>query len=144
MSAPLLEEYRGNSRLLLVFAPFQEHLFYRELKTLTEVESCRLAERDMLIGWFPAFGLPDLDERLLSVAEVDELYDFYGLDENSFAVILIGKDGGEKYRTSEVPDLGEIFALIDTMPMRQAEMEASPSKCEPAGEQGSEPDSLPQ
>ncbi len=143
MSAPLLEEYRGKSRLLLVFAPFPEHLYYRELETLIEVESCRLEERDILIGWFPAFGLPNLDERLLSVAEVDELHSLYGLDENSFAVLLIGKDGGEKYRTSEVPDLGEIFALIDTMPMRQAEMENSPSKCGRAGEQSLEVGSPP-
>ena len=58
---------------------------------------------------------------MLTVAEVDEISSFYGLDQNSFSVLLIGKDGGEKYRTSEIPDLAEMFALIDTMPMRRAE-----------------------
>ncbi len=36
-------------------------------------------------------------------------------------VLLIGKDGGIKYQ-SERLDLDTIFALIDTMPMRQLEM----------------------
>ena len=37
------------------------------------------------------------------------------------AVLLIGKDGGTKLAAS-VLDLGEIFARIDTMPMRRSEM----------------------
>jgi hypothetical protein len=38
-----------------------------------------------------------------------------------FTVVLIGKDGGEKLRRSDEVDLGEIFSLIDSMPMRQRE-----------------------
>ncbi|MEQ6884786.1 DUF4174 domain-containing protein [Salicola sp. Rm-C-2C1-2] len=37
------------------------------------------------------------------------------------SVVLIGKDGGIKQR-SRVLDVAGIFALIDTMPMRQREM----------------------
>jgi hypothetical protein len=37
-------------------------------------------------------------------------------------VILIGKDGGEKLSREEGTTLGEIFGLIDTMPMRRREM----------------------
>ena len=35
---------------------------------------------------------------------------------------LIGKDGGQKWRQSEPLDMETLFALIDGMPMRQAEM----------------------
>ena len=46
----------------------------------------------------------------------------YEIQADQFAVLLIGKDGGEKYRLYEIPDLSEIFNLIDGMPMRQMEM----------------------
>lgn len=37
------------------------------------------------------------------------------------SVVLIGKDGGVKRRAEKL-DLENLFALIDTMPMRQSEM----------------------
>ena len=40
---------------------------------------------------------------------------------NNDKVILIGKDGGVKRRTESLNLIG-LFALIDTMPMRQSEM----------------------
>lgn len=42
-------------------------------------------------------------------------------DHNNVNVILIGKDGGVKSRTDYL-NLDELFALIDSMPMRQSEM----------------------
>ena len=41
--------------------------------------------------------------------------------EKGLTVILIGKDGGEKGRWSQLVDPDEVFALIDAMPMRQRE-----------------------
>lgn len=41
-------------------------------------------------------------------------------------VVLLGKDGGVKYSSSEL-DLGEIFSRIDAMPMRRFEMKRGPS-----------------
>ena len=46
-----------------------------------------------------------------------------------FSVLLIGKDGGEKLRVNEVPDLQAIYAVVDAMPMRSREMTANPSRC---------------
>ena len=42
-------------------------------------------------------------------------------------VVLVGKDGLEKGRWNRPVDVDEIFALIDTMPMRQREMRESGS-----------------
>lgn len=50
---------------------------------------------------------------------VIEMKKYFRNDGNN--VLLIGKDGGIKNRSSTL-DLGRLFALIDTMPMRQAEM----------------------
>ena len=41
----------------------------------------------------------------------------------NITVVLIGKDGGEKLRREKGATLGEIFGLIDTMPMSRREMQ---------------------
>jgi len=41
-----------------------------------------------------------------------------------FQVLLIGKDGGVKLRSSEPVSMKDLFGLIDSMPMRQQEMES--------------------
>ncbi|MEM6490149.1 MAG: DUF4174 domain-containing protein [Pseudomonadota bacterium] len=41
---------------------------------------------------------------------------------NGFTVILVGKDGGEKLRRTEVTPPQDLNDLIDTMPMRRREM----------------------
>jgi hypothetical protein len=43
--------------------------------------------------------------------------------------VLIGKDGGEKLRVNDVPNLATIYAVIDGMPMRSAETGADPGRC---------------
>ena len=40
-------------------------------------------------------------------------------------IILVGKDGNEKGRWQKLVQAGEIFELIDSMPMRQKEMKDS-------------------
>jgi hypothetical protein len=46
----------------------------------------------------------------------------YFTEKNSFELVLIGLDGGVKMRQHEVLRLPELFAIIDGMPMRRAEM----------------------
>ena len=45
----------------------------------------------------------------------------FSVSGEEFQLLLIGKDGGVKKRTSTV-SLEEVFSLIDTMPMRRREM----------------------
>ena len=40
----------------------------------------------------------------------------------AFAVLLVGKDGGEKNRWTVPVEPRTVFSLIDAMPMRRAEM----------------------
>jgi hypothetical protein len=40
---------------------------------------------------------------------------------SAFSVVLVGKDGGEKLRRSTPLRPEELFALVDAMPLRQAE-----------------------
>jgi hypothetical protein len=45
----------------------------------------------------------------------------FSVKEN-FAVVQVGKDGTEKYRSSEPVPAKVLFARIDQMPMRQSEL----------------------
>lgn len=46
-----------------------------------------------------------------------------GVEGGAFSLRLIGKDGGVKLARDAVVPMDEIYALIDTMPMRRSEME---------------------
>ena len=43
-------------------------------------------------------------------------------DKETFRVVLIGLDGGIKYSQTEVLSRDKLFDIIDSMPMRQAEI----------------------
>jgi hypothetical protein len=45
-----------------------------------------------------------------------------GITTQGFEIVLIGLDGGVKLRQSELLSLAELYALIDGMPMRRAEI----------------------
>jgi hypothetical protein len=51
----------------------------------------------------------------------------FGLDENQYEMVLVGKDGGVKRRYSNVVDPQVIFDTIDAMPMRMREMQSDDS-----------------
>lgn len=61
--------------------------------------------------------------------QAQRLFSQYGIGPNGFSAVLIGKDGGEKLRVNDVPDLAAIYAVIDGMPMRGREMSAAPGRC---------------
>ncbi|NIJ52498.1 DUF4174 domain-containing protein [Dyadobacter arcticus] len=41
---------------------------------------------------------------------------------SAFTFILVGRDGGEKHRSTEFVSAKELFALVDAMPMRKSEI----------------------
>ena len=51
-----------------------------------------------------------------------KIYQRFHSGAKPFQLILIGLDGGVKWRVNEVVSCEDLFALIDGMPMRRAEM----------------------
>ena len=104
-----LAAYRDEKRVLLVFAPFADDGRYVEQKRELEARQAELQDRDMSVFYLlPSGAAP--------------LYENFSVSENSFTVVLIGKDGTEKerYGTPVQPD--DLFGTIDQMPMRLREM----------------------
>ena len=124
-----LGDYRWTSRPLLLFAPTDSDP--RLVETLSRIEAsrCDFVGRDMVVGVVVTEGNSTLDGQAVNADESQRLVNQYGIGGDAFSVLLIGKDGGEKLRVNEVPDLRSVYAVIDGMPMRSREMSANPSQC---------------
>ncbi|MDG5486062.1 DUF4174 domain-containing protein [Mycolicibacterium gadium] len=128
-AAAELDDYLWERRPLLVFAPTDRDP--RLVETLSRIESsrCDFGDRDMVLGLMVNEGSSTLDGQEVNPDEAQRLRDQYAIGESAFSVLLIGKDGGQKLRVDEVPDLSAIYDLIDGMPMRSRETSANPSRC---------------
>ncbi|MDG4667193.1 DUF4174 domain-containing protein [Mycobacterium sp. 236(2023)] len=128
-SAAELGDYRWERRPLLVFAPTERDPQLVETVRRIEASRCEFASRDMVVGLVVTEGSSALDGQVIDAAQSQRLRDQFAIDDDAFTVLLIGKDGGEKRRVSDVPDLQAIYALIDGMPMRSREMDTGRSQC---------------
>ncbi len=105
---------RGKSRVLVLYAPTAEHPEYvKQLRLLADTEA-GLAERDLV-------QIVRTDEKM-DAGTRDYLQRELNVPAGAFNVLLIGKDGGVKYRSTKATDPKQLFETIDAMPMRQSEM----------------------
>ena len=74
--------------------------------------------------WLQAdsLGVAERDLQIEVVGVHQPWFNRYRLDTARFTAVLIGKDGGEKFRSNEPVRPAQLFAIIDAMPMRQAEL----------------------
>ena len=124
-----LSDYRWERRPLLLFAPAESDPRLVETMRRIEASRCDFADRDMVLGRIVTEGTSTLDGNVVDTNQAQMLFSDFGIGANSFSVVLIGKDGGEKLRVADVPDLEAIYAVIDGMSMRARETGANPSRC---------------
>jgi 3-deoxy-D-arabino-heptulosonate 7-phosphate (DAHP) synthase class II len=108
--SPMLDDYKWKNRLLLVFAPAADHPAYKQQKELISKETQGLQDRHLLV----------LD--VIGGGEAKKLLEQFKVKATEFTILLVGKDGTEKYRSRQPVALQDIFDVIDQMPMRQQEM----------------------
>ena len=111
---------RWDRRLFVIFAPREAHEGLKSMRAQTKT---------------PKFGARDLDlvEVVGDAVRVNgepvatptarELRRTYDVASRSFAVRLVGKDGTVKLARNGAVPIDEIYALIDSMPMRRREMQ---------------------
>ncbi len=128
-AAAELGDYLWQARPLLVFAPTDADPRLAETVRRVEASRCEFADRDMVLGRIVAEGTSTLGGAVLDTGQARRLAAEFGIGAGGFAVVLIGKDGGQKLRVNDVPDLQAVYAMVDGMPMRGQEMSADPGRC---------------
>jgi hypothetical protein len=100
----------------------QQLLPYRQLLIFEGAKHSALARQQIKLLKDAQEAVDDRDLKPIIVKGGNALYKKYQVKQDEFAVILVGKDGTEKYRAKKVVPLDELFALIDAMPMRREEV----------------------
>lgn len=100
-------------RRLLLFAGDSTDADLKTQREWLQADSLGVEERDI---WIAVFTDPKTFRRM---------YEHHGAARHAFTLVLMGKDGTEKLRSDKPVTTRELFELIDSMPMRQAEMRAA-------------------
>ncbi len=119
----LLEGYTWQNRLLLIFAPRADDPRLRAQNEILATVEPALRERDLLVLRLLPDSPVSIDKRPVAGSEATTIYRDFAIDRSAFAVLLIGKDGGVKLSSETSVAANTLFDLIDSMPMRQWEMQ---------------------
>ena len=119
----MAEQARWKHRLIVLSAPTNDDADLREQHDRLMSMADELIERHLLVIRLTpstaAFGDMPID-----AADVHALRTRWSIGDDRFHAALIGKDGRVKDRWSQPFDPNDMTALIDTMPMRQDEMQS--------------------
>lgn len=100
---------------LLFYTEAGKELWVKQKEELTSHKP-GIKERDILVKSFYTGSTQDV---ILKEWKVDP--------SKKFTFVLIGRDGGEKFRSNEFVSADKLFALVDAMPMRKNEQRRSAS-----------------
>lgn len=103
-----IADYRWKKRVVLVFGEVPD--VEKQLK-LWNSETPGFEERDIVIEKIS--GSEPLARKIREQFQIAP---------GAFAVLLIGKDGGEKFRNNSPIAASRLFSEVDSMPMRRQEM----------------------
>ena len=117
-----LVQFKWNNRLLLLFAPNDEDPSFKSMQQSLAAGKPEVSDRDLVVFQVFESGKSTMDSVTLDDLSVRWLQERYNIRKGRYAVILIGKDGGIKLDRAGQITLAEVFALIDSMPMRREEM----------------------
>jgi hypothetical protein len=116
-----LSQYQWQQRLLLIFPP-ADFPAYRAFLQQLDQKRAGVLDRDLLVFRLVNREQSRVEEAELSPADAETLRRRFGVRPDELRLVLIGKDGSVKLSAGAV-DLTDIFGLIDSMPMRQREMQ---------------------
>lgn len=121
LSAQDLEQHRWQNRLLVIIDNENPSIKRHKQLSTFEKKLNGLKERKLLIYQFTSKGYKvGLEQKEWS--EVSNNRCKFLKKKAPFTLLLIGLDGGVKMEKRKVVALEQIFAFIDGMPMRRAEL----------------------
>ena len=118
-----LARLRDQYRPLLIFAPRpNDPQLEIQIRTLQE-HAAAVQDRNLAVIALP-YQTPSPSQLQLSPADAEAARRRFHIEPDAFAVILLGKDGGQKLRSGKPLSMDRLAKTIDAMPMRQDEMKA--------------------
>jgi hypothetical protein len=134
-----LKAMRDCYRPLLVFAPSARDAAFAAQQGLLDQYADDMMDRNLLYvpvlaemgagsGQFD--GPLDAPYVVLKPSEMDALRARFRVGRSEFAVVLVGKDGGEKFRTSKPVSVLRLDEIVDAMPMGREEKAARAAKAQ--------------
>lgn len=114
-----LEQYRWEHRLVLIMNPEGERPLEHKQFEIFKAYKNEIMDRDLILFVVTDSKVFDTDGNSVELSKNQFPYS------NFSGLILIGKDSGVKLRKPFLVSPQEIFDLIDSMPMRRAEMKKS-------------------
>lgn len=121
-SAQSLQQHQWEDRIILIFADSEDNEFYQEQLQHLQANEAELKDRDLVVYRILDQKAFQPEGKPMERDWADALRSSYQGEEKSFLFVLIGKDGGVKLRSNREVEVKKLFALIDGMPMRRAEM----------------------
>ena len=117
-----LSQFQWKNRLLFLFAPNRNHPMFDSLHNSLSAQKAEVADRDLVIFEILESDPSSMNSNYLASEAALSLRKRYNVSQGEFSVLLVVKDVGIKLNRQEQTRFEDIFALIDTMPMRQEEM----------------------
>lgn len=115
-----LQKHQWKNRVLLIYADdVNSNQLQEQIKILAE-DKKGLQERKLVIYQFVKDKFTT-DFNTVWFSSKEQLKQYHKKS-NRFEVLLIGLDGGLKYRQTKLVSLEKLFTLIDGMPMRKREL----------------------
>ena len=116
-----MSQYRWEQRVLVVSAASADDAnLKRQLEAVSMTET-EFADRDLIVVTLLDDGISTAGDRELSADEVAAARSAMRITPDEFTLKLVGKDGSVKLSRDEATSMQDIYALIDTMPMRARE-----------------------
>lgn len=115
-----LGHLRWKHRLVVAFAPESTDPRLTELRESIVARQREFDDRALILVTVVA-GETDAADRPTPI-EAEALRRRFDVEPGEFTALLVGLDGGEKARSTDSVPFDDWFTLIDSMPMRRAEL----------------------
>jgi hypothetical protein len=122
--------YRIKKRPLLIFAPSDKERDFAEQVENLKPYAEGLLERDVIVLVILEEGISRVENKDMTPKAAEALRKKMKIKSGEFKVILITKGGAEKFRTSAPITSESLFAAIDSMGLRKAEIEEKQRKAQ--------------
>ena len=119
---PKLADYRGANRVLVVFAHSPEDEDYRDQRHALDEARDGVKDRDLVLIEVFREGPARAEGKFLARAEAEAIRSRFKVEGGRYALVLVGKDGGEKARWYTPIPAEAVFGVVDAMPMRRREV----------------------